>query len=310
MKFKIAIIRCENLPSFVDWEIPNIDELFEDDRLLIKSINNLGHLAESVVWSDKSIIWNNFDIAIIRSTWDYIDRRKEFLKVLKFIESTKCILFNSSEIVSWNSDKNYLFDLQKLNIPTVPTFKLELNNLEFIKHKFIKNSWNEIVLKPSIGAGGANINKIDINEFDLKAEEILKENQDREILVQPLINSIKTEGEWSHIFIQEKRTHSLLKIPGKGDYRSHTIYGGKLRLAEPSVYDIKEINEIRNKLPFDYLYVRIDVVRFMGELVVMEIESIEPILYFGLQPNSINLFAEAIISKFKSQRRNTTHNKP
>ena len=297
MILKIAIIKCANLPSFVDWEIPNIDDLFEDDKLLIEALRQMGHKAKSVIWSDKSINWNEFDIAIIRSAWDYIDKRKEFIKVLKHIESTKCRLYNSSKIVNWNSDKKYLFDLQKLNVPIVPTFKVDSGNLESIKQKFLLNNWHEIILKPSIGAGGANIEKINIEEFDSKIEQKTKEKFEGELLIQPLINSIKTKGEWSHIFIDGKRTHSLLKIPAQGDFRSHTIYGGKLKLMEPGIEDINQINSIRSKLLFDFLYVRIDVVRFQNELVVMEIESIEPILYFGLKPEAIKPFAEAIVKK-------------
>ena len=33
---RITILRCEKLPSFVTWELPNLDELFEEDNLLLQ----------------------------------------------------------------------------------------------------------------------------------------------------------------------------------------------------------------------------------------------------------------------------------
>jgi hypothetical protein len=110
---RIAILRCGKLPSFVTWEIPNLDELFEEDNLLLRGFEAGGFAPSSVVWADPTVGWNQFDIALIRSTWDYLDEQEYFLRVLSEIEDSSCRLFNPLEAVRWNMDKHYLLDLEK-----------------------------------------------------------------------------------------------------------------------------------------------------------------------------------------------------
>src|SRR5678815_4962964 len=117
----VAILRCGKLPSFVTWAIPNLDELFEEDNLLIRGFEKQGFRAESVIWNDPDVDWNQFDIALIRSTWDYLDEQERFLQLLSHIEGSSCRLFNPLEAVRWNIDKNYLFDLEQWGVPIIPT---------------------------------------------------------------------------------------------------------------------------------------------------------------------------------------------
>ena len=76
-----------------------------DDKL-ISPMNQNGWECEFIPWDQSNIDWNNFDLAIIRSTWDYQDRIQEFLDVLENINSSNCILENSLELVKWNIDKS------------------------------------------------------------------------------------------------------------------------------------------------------------------------------------------------------------
>ncbi|MEO8446871.1 MAG: hypothetical protein ABI528_05215, partial [bacterium] len=91
----------------------------------------------------------------------------------------------------------------------------------------------------------------------------------------------------------------LLKKPAAGNFLSHVIYGGTIEIVNPVESDISMANEILSKLPFDLLYVRLDLVRIGDELAVMEVELIEPILYFNLAPEGAVQLAEAAINKFK-----------
>ena len=74
---RIAILHCGKLPSFVTWDIPNLEELFEEDYLLLQGFEAQEFEAEPVVWNRPAIDWNQYDIALIRSTWDYLDEREE-----------------------------------------------------------------------------------------------------------------------------------------------------------------------------------------------------------------------------------------
>ena len=91
---RIAILRCGKLPGFVTWDIPNLDELFEEDNILLHGFEAQGFQVSPVVWSQPDIDWNQFDIALIRSTWDDLDDQELFLDVLSQIEASSCKLFN------------------------------------------------------------------------------------------------------------------------------------------------------------------------------------------------------------------------
>ena len=41
-----------------------------------------------MVWNDPAADWDRFDLALIRSTWDYLDEREQFLKVLSEVEAS------------------------------------------------------------------------------------------------------------------------------------------------------------------------------------------------------------------------------
>jgi hypothetical protein len=79
---RVAVLTCRTLPSFVTWEIPDVDELFADDRALIVEFGKRQIAAETIVWSDQGVDWDGFDVALIRSTWDYIDEHDQFLSAL------------------------------------------------------------------------------------------------------------------------------------------------------------------------------------------------------------------------------------
>lgn len=294
---RVAILRYEKLPSFVTWDIPDIDELSADDMLLINEFESRGHNASPVIWSDSAIDWNDYDIALIRSTWDYIDRRDEFLNVLSVIEASSCKLFNPLKAVRWNSDKLYLFDLQKLEIPIVPTFKAAGRDLKVLAESFTKNNWNEAVLKPIVGGGGADVYRLNTNEICSKYEALHKRQPDKKYLIQPLVESVMTEGEWSYIYINENLCNVLLKKPATGDFRSHVIYGGSIQSIKPHKDDLQQADTILAKIPFDLLYARLDLVRMGDRLAVMELELIEPILYFKLAPKAIERLVSAAIRK-------------
>ena len=51
-------------------------------------------------------------------------------------------------------------------------------------------------------------------------------------------------------------------------------------------------------LPDDALYARIDLLRYKSEYVVIEIELIEPSLYFNMDDRSPANFVEAFVESF------------
>lgn len=284
---RIAILRCGKLPSFVTWEVPNLDELFEEDNLLLHGFEAEGFHASPVVWNQPEIDWNQFDIALIRSTWDYLDDQDRFLQVLSQVEASSCKLFNPLAAVRWNMDKHYLFDLEQWDVPIIPTYLASNVEAGTLHDVFAAKQWRTIVLKPSVGLGGSYSYRVPLEELGNTLTSLKSSQPDREYLIQPFIESIVSEGEWSFIYFNRQLSHVLLKKPAPHDYRVQGIYGGTIQVAESQEGDRAQAEVVLAKLPFDILYARLDFVRMDGRLSIIEVELIEPILSFNLVPESI-----------------------
>ena len=295
---RIAVLRCGNLPSFVTWDVPNLEELFEEDKLLIRGFEAQGMDAESIVWSDPTVDWNQFDIALIRSTWDYLDTPQHVLHVLSQIESSSCKLFNPLAAVRWNMDKHYLLGLEKLGVQVIPTYLASRAEAETLHKTFTDKQWKSVILKPTIGLAGSYTHRVSLNELDETLATLQESQPQREYLVQPFIEQVVTEGEWSFIYFNQQLSHVLLKKPAPDDYRVQGIYGGTIAPAEPLPRDLRQAEQVITKLPVDILYARLDFVRVGGQLAVMEVELIEPIFSFNLVPESIERLVSATRVKF------------
>jgi glutathione synthase/RimK-type ligase-like ATP-grasp enzyme len=295
---EIAILRCGKLPSFVTWEV-DLDGLFEEDELLLRGFQAQGFDARPVVWNDPSVAWNRFDVALIRSTWDYLDEQEHFLQVLSRIEASSCRLFNPLSTVRWNIDKHYLFDLEKWGVPIIPTVSAAEVNAGTLQRLFGDQQGRNAILKPTIGLGASHSQRVPLDELEAALTELRTSQPQREYLVQPFVETILSEGEWSFIYFNRQLSHVLLKKPAVNDYRVQGIYGGTVQLATPAADDLLQAEAVITALPFDLLYARLDFLRVNGTLSVIEIELIEPIFSFGLVPESIPRLVDAVRRRFR-----------
>ena len=124
-------------------EIPLGDEDFEP---LIAALEAEGVEAEAAVWDDPAADWSRFDLVLPRATWDYAERRDEFLA---WAAGMPWVL-NPLEVLEWNTDKErYLTDLAARGVPVVPT--------EFVPPgAALEPPHGPFVVKPAISAGGRN----------------------------------------------------------------------------------------------------------------------------------------------------------
>lgn len=299
---RIAILRCGKLPSFVDWEIPNLDELFEEDNLLLRGFRSQGWDAEPVVWNRPDVDWDAFDVALIRSTWDYLDEQELFLRVLSQIEASACKLFNPLDAVRWNIDKHYLFDLEKWGVPIIPTLLASTVDSDALHGLFPRWQGNSVILKPTVGLAGSYTYRVSLDELAETLASLRSSQPNREYLIQPFVEDVITEGEWSFIYFNRQLSHILLKKPAPNDYRVQGIYGGTIQPVTPSPQDLLQAETIITKIPFDFLYARLDLVRVAGQLSVIEIELIEPIFSFNLVPDSIARLVQATQQAYQKEQ--------
>src|SRR5205823_14548407 len=78
--------------------------------------------ATPAVWDDPAVDWSAFALVVLRSPWDYTERRDAFVA---WVESLGERVLNPPDVVRWNTDKRYLADLDAAGLPVVPTTFLE-----------------------------------------------------------------------------------------------------------------------------------------------------------------------------------------
>ena len=65
---RLGLATCRDLP---DWEV--------DDRPLHERLLARGVELEHPVWDDGTVDWTDYDAVLIRTTWDYMERREHFV---------------------------------------------------------------------------------------------------------------------------------------------------------------------------------------------------------------------------------------
>jgi hypothetical protein len=178
-------------------------DLDQDGPLLRGIFSNHGVIAEPVVWDDPDVDWDSYDIVMIRSTWDYTSRREEFLKWA----SQRRVLANPYRAVAWNTDKQYLSDLYRAGVPSIPT-------------QYVPPGWKmsppagRFVIKPSIGGGAQGTGCFD-HPNDTAANQLLAQLHaaGRTAIVQPYVDAIDTHGETSIIFLGGSYSHAVRREP-------------------------------------------------------------------------------------------------
>ena len=154
-----------------------------------------------------------------------------------------------------------------------------------------------IILKPAVGAGGRNISKI--NLVDTKNGELLPPFESGHgALVQPFVHEIQECGEWALLFFGTSLVHSVHKSAAANEYRIQRQYGGTERRAAPPPEVVKVARDGLSLMPGNPVFARADVLGLAKPLIV-ELEAIEPRLYFDAFPQFVEAFISAIRSRFR-----------
>ncbi|OAB28928.1 hypothetical protein SAMN05444395_102338 [Flavobacterium fryxellicola] len=280
---KIALLTCEKLP-----------DLNPEDQKIIPALAQHNIESSAVIWSDKNVIWTDFDYLIFRNTWDYFEKEAEFKLWLDHIEKLGIKTLNPIKVIKQNIHKFYLREMQQQGIAILPTLFIDkTDHLDLAKR--IPSHWKKAVIKPAFSAGSYLTEVFEVAnspEIDKQYAPIALE---KELLVQEFMPQIQTLGETSFIFFNKKFSHAVNKKPVDGDFRVQSLFGGIYTLVHPSQDLILKAQKVVDTFKEDLLYARVDGILIDQELYLMEVECIEPDLYFNLSENSLNRFIASIV---------------
>jgi len=275
----------------------DIGDYIAYDHLLIAPLARMGWQAELVPW-DVPTDWDRYQAVIIRSPWDYQDRLEQFMQVLQQIECSRAKLFNPLSIVQWNHDKRYLQQLQQRGCVIVPTCFVEQITATDVARAFAHFGSDRLILKPVISAAALNTHVLRRDDWASTWPTIQPAFHQRVAMLQPFIDAVLTEGEYSLFYFSGEFSHAIVKRPRPGDFRVQEEYGSRLQNIEPK-QDLllaadQALQITRAITETDLLYARIDLVRLAdGTAAIMELELIEPSLYFSMDAASPERFAAA-----------------
>ncbi len=275
-------------------EWPN---LWEDDQLAASYLRAQGHEIVPVVWDRTSAAaLNAFDAVVIRNPWDWFKRPLEFKSFLERLGDVGVPLFNKQSMLLEYFEKTYLRTLEARGVPIVPTRWLTRDALDTLPALLRKEGWARVVIKPTVSANSHDTYLFSPADVRRVMASLRNAAGHDEYMVQPYLDEIEHDGEWSLIFFGGRFSHSVRKYPKLGDFRVQAGHGGRSEPAVPSAVLIAQATMVIERGVPDSLYARVDGVVRDGQLLLMELEVVEPELFFRADPDASGRFSEALVN--------------
>jgi O-ureido-D-serine cyclo-ligase len=277
---------------------------------LIAAFAAAGARAEIADWDDEEVDWGRFDLALLRSAWDYTERLPQFLAwVERVAASTR--LSNPPPVVRWNSDKHYLRELASAALPVVPTTFVEAGtggqqpaDARAVLSGFLaRHECAELVVKPAVGAGSRDTRRharTAVTDILAHMQPLLAAG--RSMMLQPYLEGVDRDGETALIFIEGRFSHAIRKGPllPSGAPATDALFAAEDITPRGAADDeVAVATRIVQYLPFGaMLYARVDLIRDpAGRPCLLELELTEPSLFFAHAPGSAERFAHAALSR-------------
>ena len=280
MSARVALVTCAAFPG-----------LGEDEPLLLHALRARGVDAEPAVWDDAAVDWGAYDLVVVRSAWDYSDRRDEFVAWARSIPR----LLNPADVIEWNTDKRYL--------RTVP---------RAVATTFVEpgDGWDplagEYVVKPAISAGSRDTARYRPGEEDAALEHVnALQAAGRTVMVQPYLSAVDAHGETALVFFDGEYSHAIRKgqmlAPGQAPTGDVIYLEEQISAREPDAAERTAADEILGSLPWpreSLLYARVDVIPDADGLPrLVELELTEPSLFLSHSPGAPQRLAERVIAR-------------
>ncbi len=264
-----------------------------DQAPLVAALEREGAHVEVPAWDDPKVAWASFNVAVIRSTWNYHHHSEAFLAwVERAAAATR--LYNPGEVVRWNAHKSYLLELAARGVPVVPTVLLARGKRAHLAELCSERGWCDVVVKPAVSAGSYQTLRARVPAAGQEhLERVLAE---RDALVQPYQSSVEAYGERSLVYIDGVITHAVRKTP-------RFLHDEEDVSAELPITDDERAvaAQALAAAPGPVLYGRVDLARDdHGQPHLMELELIEPSLFLLQHEPALQRFAHAIVQRART----------
>jgi glutathione synthase/RimK-type ligase-like ATP-grasp enzyme len=268
-------------------------ELDGDGPGLLAALDRAGVDARAAIWDDPAEAWGRFDLVVVRSTWDYTERRDQFVAWARSVPR----LANPAEVVEWNTDKRYLDDLAAAGVPVVPTTWIGPDDPVTLP------TGGEFVVKPAVSAGARGAGRHRPDRAAGAADHVRAlQALGHWVMVQPYLATVEQFGEAGLIYIDGRFSHAIrkgqvLRSPGAGARDPGDVAITPVAAAST---ERERAEQVLAAVPGSgpLLYARVDLLRGpSGECLLSEVELTEPSLFLGDAIGSTQRLAQAVAAR-------------
>lgn len=281
----------------------------EDAPLLVDALAARGARVDPAVWDDPAVDWAAFDLVVVRSTWDYTERREQFLDWADQVASVSR-LENPAHVLHWNTDKGYLGELRREGVAVVATAFLRVDDPDATTRAqdpfSLVEGEGDLVVKPTVSAGSkdtARYGAHDAADAARHALELLAAGRD--VMVQPYLAAVDEQGETGMVLLRGELSHGFRKGPllleGSANVEGlfaperitpRTPTADEVELAHAALEAICARTGVER-----LLYARIDVLPGPdGRPILLEAELTEPSLFLDQSSGAADRAAAAVLA--------------
>ncbi len=274
-------------------------QLLREDQLLLDACRRADLATERISWSNPRFDWRTTRAACFRSTWDYFHRFAEFSAWLERAAAATRLL-NDAAIVRWNIDKRYLLDLERAGVAIVPTELLPVGGRLDLAGRLAASARSGLIVKPAVSGAARETHRVTAANVATLTPHLGQLLAREALLVQPFRPEIAGGGELSLIVLGGCFSHAVRKRPKPGDFRVQDDHGGTVSAHAATPAEIAFALRAVAAAPAPPLYARVDLIEHAGRLELMELELIEPELFFRFRPEAADELAAAIAAKLRA----------
>ena len=276
---------CYNKPVRPVALVSSIESINDDPDLTLieQALSELDVAARAVAWDDSTTRWSDYSLAIVRSCWNYPTRPLDFMQWSRGMTD----LYNPAAVIDWNIDKHYLNLLAASGLPTIPSVFDPTDG-----HALMSS--DEWVVKPTVSASMKDTFRATSRNEAIDIVAALRRGG-RGVMVQPYIDEIEEVGELALVYIDGIRSHAIRKPAALSPMGAELSFDAadESQYEEVSPPDVvwqlgdRAYAVVENLICAEssLLYARVDVIpRVRSTPLLMEVELIEPTLYFSIAP--------------------------
>jgi glutathione synthase/RimK-type ligase-like ATP-grasp enzyme len=262
--------------------------------LFLDELRDRGHDVAPVVWDDEGVDWDAWDAVVIRSCWDYHLKVDRFRAWIDRLERSGVRLVNSPDVLRWNMHKGYLLDIARAGGRIPPTRLVPQGAAQLLLDELREAGWMTSVIKPAISSTGFSTRLVEGHPTSDDEQVYATMRAEGDVLLQAYVPEVRQHGEWSFVFFGGRYSHAALKRAAAHEFRVHIEWGGTVEAVAPPPQLVQQAQAVVDALALDTVYARVDGTEVGEDLVVMELELIEPELFFDHHPEATARLADAL----------------